>query len=60
VAAWFGEAELKAGETRRSEMIPLPAGEAADGPLLFKVAATDAAGNLVAAWALHEPMASRP
>lgn len=43
---WFGNAELKAGATRTSRAIELPAGR-----WVFKVLARDAAGRPVAVWA---------
>jgi hypothetical protein len=54
-SAWFGAAALQAGETRRSEAIPLPGEDAARGPLVFRVVGTDGRGNRVAAWAAFDP-----
>jgi len=47
---WFGDPHLKAGETRSSAAIPLPAARERGDGIVFKVAATDAAGHRVAAW----------
>jgi hypothetical protein len=58
--AWFGKADVQAEETRRSEVIRLPAGAGVGETLVFKVSGTDAAGNRVAAWAVHEPTVPRP
>jgi hypothetical protein len=59
-AEWFGTAELRTGQTCRSEAIRLPTAEGARGTLVFKVAGTDASGARVAGWAVYEPEASRP
>jgi hypothetical protein len=58
-SAWFGAADLQAGETRWSEAIPVPGAEAGRGPLVFRVAGTDARGNRVATWAAQEANANR-
>src|SRR5262249_44887114 len=50
VRQWFGAARLKAGETRTSAPIALPAPGPAGAALVFKVAATDTAGHRLAAW----------
>jgi hypothetical protein len=47
IHAWFGAPRLRAGETRTSTVIALPAGEE---PLVWKVRGKDAEGNPVAAW----------
>jgi hypothetical protein len=47
---WFGDPHLKAGETRSSATIALPPALATGIPVVFKVAATDAAGHRLAAW----------
>ncbi len=49
VRSWFGKPRLPAGESRHSQVIDLPHGREA---LIFKIAATDDAGNRVAAWAI--------
>jgi hypothetical protein len=49
VLAWFGQLQLKAGETRRSAAIPVPSHLR---PVVFKVAATDTNGHCMAAWAV--------
>ena len=46
---WFGSTRLKAGETRTSGDVPLPA-DADREPVLFKVLGRDAKGRAVAAW----------
>jgi hypothetical protein len=50
VRAWFGDAQLKAGESRRSEPIALPAASR-KVPLVFRVAGTDTHESRPAAWA---------
>jgi hypothetical protein len=50
--AWFGDVRLKAGETRASAVIPLPAWWGPNEAAAIKVAATDPAGHRLAAWAL--------
>jgi hypothetical protein len=47
VRDWFGEPQLRAGETRTGTVITLPEG---NGPWCFKIAGTDAAARPVAAW----------
>ncbi len=54
-AAWFGAGELKARETRRSEVLRLPVAEDAAGELVFKVTGMDTAGNQVTGWAVYAP-----
>ena len=49
VRTWFGTRRLRAGETRSSGDIPLPA-DADRAPVLFKVLGRDEAGRAVAAW----------
>ena len=47
--SWFGPTRLKAGETRTSGDLPLPA-DADREPVLFKVLGRDEKGRAVAAW----------
>lgn len=46
VREWFAETYMNAGETRTSAAAPLPA-----GPFVVRVAATDAGGRRLTAWA---------
>jgi len=48
--AWFGDPHLDAGETRASAAIALPSAPKPGDAVVFKVAATDAAGHRLAAW----------
>jgi hypothetical protein len=50
VRAWFGEAKVKAGETRRSAAMELPRFDRNKETVMIKVSGTDADGNRVAAW----------
>jgi hypothetical protein len=50
VRRWFPSLRLNAGESCASEVIDLPSPATGIGPLVFKLAATDAAGRHVAAW----------
>jgi hypothetical protein len=51
-AAWFGCPRLHAGETRTSVPLLVDASAKEGNPILFKIAATDAAGHRIAAWAV--------
>jgi hypothetical protein len=48
VREWFANTYLDAGETRTSAAVPLPAGPV---PFVMRVAATDAGGRRLTAWA---------
>ena len=48
---WFGNDELRAGETRVSKPIPLSSGT---GAVVFKVCGRDRLRRTVTAWAIHE------
>jgi hypothetical protein len=50
VRDWFGDAKLKAGESRRSAEVELPEFDARKQSVIFKVMGTDAAGHRIAAW----------
>jgi len=49
---WFGDLHLKAGETRTSGAISLPADGGPDESWVFKISATDTAGHPLSAWAV--------
>jgi hypothetical protein len=57
VRALFGDPHLRAGEVRTSAPIPIPVSESAEDGFVCKLAATDAAGRRIAAWALTEEIA---
>jgi hypothetical protein len=50
VRNWFGDAKVKAGETRRSSDIALPIFDGKKETVMIKVSGTDTKGNRVAAW----------
>jgi hypothetical protein len=52
IQTWFGNLHLKAGETRTSAPIAIPALAAAGESWVFKISATDAAGHHLSAWAV--------
>src|SRR5262249_23894811 len=52
VTSWFGDAHLKAGETRTSESITIPAGSGPGESWVFKISAADPAGHHLSAWAV--------
>lgn len=54
VRRWFPSLRLNAGESCVSEVIELPNPATTLGPLVFKLAATDALGRHVAAWQTFE------
>jgi hypothetical protein len=53
VKSWFGDLQLKAGETRTSEPITLPSGVTNSEDWIFKISAVDTAGHHISAWALR-------
>jgi hypothetical protein len=52
VKSWFGDAHLKAGETRTSEPVTIPAGSASGESWVFKILASDPRGHHLSAWAV--------
>jgi len=51
IRSWFGDSALRAGETRSSTIIPLPA---STGPWVWKVVGKDAAGHAVSCCVLQD------
>jgi hypothetical protein len=51
--SWFGDLHLKAGETRTSEPITIPSGNAATECWVFKIASVDSAGHHLSAWVMR-------
>jgi hypothetical protein len=51
VVDWFGDCQVRDGETRTSAALALPARRESGDVFIIKVAATDSAGHHIAAWA---------
>jgi hypothetical protein len=50
VRAWFGDPQVKAGETRRASVLDFSAGNSKEQKMIFKVSATDAGGHRLSAY----------